>query len=70
MRRKQDLRALLTGLVFECPVGGNPVDCQLCEIRQRAVADRLQYLRDLSDAEAERLYASHKRCLRDKVGDD
>ena len=69
MTNLTDQRTLLTGLLFECPLGGNPTDCQLCAIRQRPVSERLQYLRDLSDAEAERTYESHVCCLRQKTGD-
>jgi len=60
-------RALLMGLIRECPFGGNPLDCQGHDLRRDlSMEARVDWVQNLSTEECERLYASHLACLRGK----
>lgn len=51
------------GRILRCPLGGNPSDCPLCEIRQMSLSDRIIWLDSKSDEEVTALYGYHVRCL-------
>ncbi len=57
------LRSLLRGLIFECPMGGNPENCQFHEIRKLTPARRLAWVQSLSAEECRITYAKHRECL-------
>ena len=61
------VRALLIGLVRECPMGGNPQDCQIHSLRKTLNMEaRVAWVEGLSDRECRQLYYSHLDCLRAK----
>lgn len=64
-----DPRTMLFGLIFRCPLGGNPADCQGHAIRELPIEDRIAWLDGLSDEECSQVYARHLDCLAQKEGD-
>lgn len=54
---------MLTSLQWECPLGGNPPDCQLNEVRLMSQENRKRWLADLTDDECALLYQRHLDCL-------
>lgn len=57
------LRALVAGLLFDCPLGGNPNDCFLCEQRKLSYEERLDILHELSNDDVVKIYEKHINCL-------
>lgn len=62
------LRALLSGFVFECPLGGDPPDCVCHGIRQLSARERFTWVRQLTDGQCLQMYELHLNCLRRKLG--
>jgi hypothetical protein len=62
------IRGMLQGLLFQCPLGGNPCDCPGHAIRKLPVRERVRWLQSLSDAECRELYLKHLQCLQAKWG--
>lgn len=56
-------RKMLLWLSFECPLGGNPCDCQLQQVRRMPFEERRRWLSGLSDAECLLHYEQHRQCL-------
>jgi hypothetical protein len=54
---------MLSGFIFQCPLGGNPCHCPARAIRQLPVTERLRWLDSLSVAERLAFYDNHLRCL-------
>jgi hypothetical protein len=61
------IRGMLCGLLFECPLGGNPRECQGHAIRELPVIERIRWLQTLSEAECREIYLRHMRCLESKL---
>jgi len=59
-------KAMLVGLIFECPLGGNPEDCQLYEHRKLPMNQKFGWLNSLSDDELQAYYRVHFDCLVEK----
>lgn len=59
-------RELAVGVLLECPLGGNPADCVLHELRKWTVEERLDWLDGLSDDSCAELYDLHLQCLQHK----
>ncbi len=58
-------RAKLSGLIVECPGGGNPVHCQLCEVRKTMdLRERYAWTKQLSDEEIIEICEKHDECAR------
>ena len=53
--------------ILRCPIGDNPEDCPLHEIRKRPVEDRLTWLHQKTDDEIIELYGYHVDCLESKT---
>ncbi|WP_448572735.1 hypothetical protein [Trichothermofontia sp.] len=66
-RHLKSVKPMLYGLIFECPLGGNPIDCPGHTVRQEPIEQRLQFVASLSEAEALKLYLGHLECLRTKL---
>lgn len=62
------IRAMLHGLLVECPLGGNPADCQVYAIRKQSMRERVAWLKSLSDEECRAMYARHRSCLAEHEG--
>jgi len=55
-------RKMMLWLCFECPLGGNPQDCQAHAIRNAPFPERRRWVADLSGEECLRVYDCHLRC--------
>ncbi len=62
------VRAMLTGIIFECPLGGNPVDCMCHDLRKLPAGEKFAWIRAMSDEDCVALYRKHTHCLEMKVG--
>lgn len=63
----EEARFALHGRILRCPLGGNPVECPLHEIRKRCMEDRVKWLESQSDEEVVELYQLHNACLECKL---
>ena len=59
-------RTAMHGRILRCPMGGNPPDCPLYEIRLMPIEERLKWLDSKSDFELLMLFGIHVNCLHDK----
>jgi len=66
-RHLKSIKPMIYGLIFECPLGGNPLDCQGYTLRQEPLETRIQFVEALSETEALKLYLDHLECLRLKL---
>lgn len=64
--RPEQINALLTGIAFECPLGGYPADCMIAELRELSIGERLDRLRALTPDEKRHLYREHLLCLQSR----
>ncbi len=65
----QEIRVHLIGLLIECPYDrGNPLECPLYHFREKPIAERLSWLKGLSDRQLQDMYDYHFRCLEEKEG--
>ncbi len=60
--RVAQARKMMLWLCFECPLGGNPLDCQAYAIRKTPFPERRRWVDSLSDEECLRVYDCHLRC--------
>lgn len=58
-----EVKMLVKWLVVECPVGGNPSDCPLNEIRKWPLKDRIAWVNNQGYPEHLEIYLHHKQCL-------
>jgi hypothetical protein len=63
----KQIRAMVVGLVFECPLGGNPDDCMCHAVREMPAGERFEWVNQLSDDDCLELYRKHSLCLEKKV---
>jgi hypothetical protein len=63
----EEARFALHGRILRCPLGGNPADCPLHEIRLLPLDVRIKWLESQSDEEAVELYHQHNACLECKL---
>lgn len=66
-RHLKSVRPMLYGLIFECPLGGNPIDCQGYTVRLEPIEKRIQFVESLPEEQALKLYLDHLECLRLKL---
>ena len=59
----KEARFAMYGRLLRCPVGDNPEDCPLHEIRKLPMEERLLWLEAKSDDEVITLYQQHIDCL-------
>ena len=62
----EQIDALLTGIAFQCPLGGNPADCVIADIREMSIHERLASLAALTPEQKRSLYLQHLACLQDR----
>lgn len=60
-------RVAMHGRILRCPLGGNPVDCPLYEIRLLPIEERLEWLDSKTDSELSALLDYHTKCLDEKT---
>ena len=63
----EDAKFSLHGRILRCPLGGNPEDCPMHEIRKLPVEDRIAWLESNTDEEIIALYELHSECLECKL---
>ena len=61
------VRTAMHGRILRCPLGGNPADCPLYEIRKLPLDDRLKWLDSKTDFELIQLFGYHMKCLDEKT---
>ncbi|MBK1792148.1 hypothetical protein [Persicirhabdus sediminis] len=61
-----DLKSIIFGLTIACPFSPNdaPSHCQLREIRKLPLAERLAWMKQLTDEERLQFYQNHLQCLK------
>lgn len=62
----ESIRAMLIGLIIECPLGGNPKDCQLYERRKLSMKEKVKWVNSLSDDECWKISLTHCVCFQEK----
>ena len=65
----EEARLALHGRVLRCPLGENPIDCPLHDLRKLPLEERFIWLESQTDEEAIALYEQHKACLKCKLED-
>ena len=63
----EEAKLALHGRILRCPLGGNPEDCPLHEIRKLPLEDRINWLESNTDEEVIALYEQHSKCLQRKL---
>lgn len=63
----EEARFALHGRILRCPLGGNPIECPLHELRILPVEERVLWLESQSDDEVVELYQLHNACLECKL---
>jgi len=63
----EEAKFALHGRILRCPLGGNPEDCPMHELRKLPVEDRIAWLNSQTDEELIFLYEQHNQCLRCKL---
>lgn len=48
---------------MECPMGGNPEDCQFHDKREEPYLDKFEWSESLSEDERQEIYLAHSDCL-------
>ena len=62
------LIAYVMGLAVACPVDqDNPSDCPLHMLRQKAMRDRLAWVKSLANEDLRKIATTHCACLEKKV---
>ena len=63
----EEAKYALHGRVLRCPLGGNPRDCPLHELRKLPLEERMDWLETQTDEELIALYEQHNACLECKL---
>jgi hypothetical protein len=64
---KAAIKAYMMGLAMECPLGGNPEDCPMHEVRRLDKKARSEWVFQLSDQQCSELYKNHRACFARKT---
>jgi hypothetical protein len=65
-KKESAVRTAMHGRILRCPLGGNPTDCPLYNIRLLPVEERLKWLDSKTDFELTALFGYHIQCLEKK----
>jgi hypothetical protein len=65
--RTEEARVGMHARILRCPLGDNPEDCPLHEVRTWPMEERLAWLNDMTDEEIVELYDLHIDCLEFKA---
>ena len=63
----EEARMGMHGRILRCPLGGNPEDCPLHEVRKCPMEERVAWLESKTDQEVIELYNHHIDCLEQKL---
>ncbi len=56
------IKRFIIGLIAECPFGGNPTDCQVSQVRELSMKQRINWIDELPLEERKEFYLNHKFC--------
>ena len=62
-RSADEIRNLLQGLIFDCPIGEAQGACIVGRVRALPPSERLRWVNELSNDECLGLFLDHKDCL-------
>jgi hypothetical protein len=65
----EEARFGMQGRIMRCPLGDNPEDCLLHELRKLPVKERVVWLEAKTDDEVIELYRKHIKCLARKLSE-
>ena len=51
------------GLMFNCPIGFESLDCEYKKIRRLPLKERITYINVLTETEKKTLVKKHQKCL-------
>jgi hypothetical protein len=63
----EEAKFALHGRILRCPLGGNPEDCPLYDLRKLPVEERIAWLESQTDEELIDLYEQHNQCMECKL---
>ena len=63
----EEARMCMYARILRCPLGDNPEDCQLYEIRKLPMEERLAWLEEKTNSEVVEMYQQHTKCLEQKL---
>lgn len=63
----EEARMALHGRILRCPLGKNPEDCPLHELRLKPIEERVAWLESKTDGEVVELYIQHVMCMKRKL---
>ena len=63
------VRSMVLGLSVECPYGGCPEDCGLCDVRKKSMRERYEWMKQLTEQQCHEVYAAHRNCWRHRLWD-
>ncbi|MCF7817015.1 MAG: hypothetical protein K9M54_03970 [Kiritimatiellales bacterium] len=63
----EEARLALHGRILRCPLGENPNDCPLHDLRLKPIEERLAWLEARPDPEVVELYIQHVMCMKRKL---
>ena len=66
----EEARIGMYARILRCPLGGNPEDCPLHEIRKWPMEQRLAWLESTNDEEVVELFNRHSDCLESKLAEE
>lgn len=62
----EQARAGMHGRILRCPLGNNPKDCPLHDVRILPLEERIMWLDSKTDEEMVKLFILHTHCLERK----
>ena len=66
----EEARIGMHARILRCPLGGNPEDCPLHNVREWPMAERLVWVESKTDTEIVNLYRLHSDCLEYKLAEE
>ena len=63
----EEARMGMHGRILRCPLGGNPEDCPLHDVRTWPMEERVVWLESSTNQEVVKLYNYHINCLEEKL---
>lgn len=63
----EEARVGMHARILRCPMGGNPEDCPLHNVREWPMEERIAWLEAKTDEEVVELYRRHTDCLEFKL---
>ena len=59
----QQKKALLTGLIFGCPMGKPLINCALANYRKLRIKEQLRSIYEMNEAQLDQIVSHHRKCL-------